>query len=101
MRNSVIAIVALLLLTAAGAPAAEAKTCRHGLYLKSGISEATVKHVTCRRAVRSLRRWVRHEMPVSGPPGWRCARRHHGGIAPYDRYRCARGRARMRFTVGG
>ena len=81
--------------------AAQAKRRRHNLFLQSGISEASVRNVKCRRVVRALRRWVRDGMPDPGPAGWRCGQIRHGGEAPYVEVRCSRRAARMRFTIGG
>jgi hypothetical protein len=79
--------------------AAGATTCRHNLFLKSGIGQVTVRHVKCRRAIRALRTWVRAGMPRPGPRGWRCRMRTIGDEAPYTKVRCTRGRARMRFAI--
>jgi hypothetical protein len=95
-------VVAVLIAATWTVPAAaEAKTCRHGMYLKSGIGPVKVERTTCRRAIRSLRRWVREGMPKPGPARWRCRQRQFGDIAPYVKVRCARRTARMRFTIGG
>jgi hypothetical protein len=95
-------VVAVLIAATWTVPAAaEAKTCRHGMYLKSGIGPVKVERTTCRRAIRSLRRWVREGMPKPGPARWRCRQRQFGDIAPYVKVRCARRAARMRFTIGG
>lgn len=105
MRTTVIAI-AIAVLGSAGASgaapaAAEAKVCRHNLFLKSGIGPVRVQRVSCRTAIRSLRTWVRRGMRRPGPPGWRCRMRRIGDEAPYVKARCSRRQARMRFEIGG
>jgi hypothetical protein len=74
-------------------------TCRHDLFLQSGIGPVAVRRTTCRRAIRALRGWVHAGMPRPGPRGWSCRRRTIGAEAPYTKVRCARGRTRMRFTI--
>jgi hypothetical protein len=105
VRHAVAAIATATILAAA-APAdgvrpdaAGSATCRHNLFLKSGIGPVTVRRTSCRRAIRALRRWVRAGMPGRGPRGWDCRRRVIGQEAPYAKVRCHRGRARMRFTI--
>jgi hypothetical protein len=94
--------------TAAAAPRADAAgadraACRQStkLFLRYGISSVTARHVSCRRAVRTLTRWARSGTQGRGPRGWRCTVRHHGGPAAFDRHRCRRGAATVRFHVGG
>jgi hypothetical protein len=99
-------LIALMVLSAAPVDRADAaatrtKVCRHDMYLRSGISEVRVERMTCRRAIRTLRAWVRRGMPRSGPSGWRCRMREIGEEAPYVRARCSRRAARMRFEIGG
>jgi hypothetical protein len=81
------------------ADAARNATCRHNLFLKSGIGPVTVRRTSCRRAIRALRRWVRAGMQGRGPRGWNCRRRVIGDEAPYTKVRCHRGTARMRFAI--
>jgi hypothetical protein len=80
---------------------AATRTCRHDLFLRSGIGPVRVERVSCRRAIRTLRSWVRRGMPKPGPRGWRCRMRRVGEEAPYVRARCSRRSARMRFEIGG
>jgi hypothetical protein len=96
-----LAVVALMAAVWTAPAAAETKTCRHDMYLKTGIAPLKVERTTCRRALRAVRRWVRDGMPKPGPAGWRCRQRRHGEFAPYVKVRCRRGAARMRFTIGG
>lgn len=102
-RTAAVAIAVLGTATMSGAApaAAEAKVCRHNMYLKSGIGPVRVERVMCRTAIRSLRTWVRHGMRRSGPRGWRCRMRRIGEEAPYVKARCSRRKARMRFEIGG
>jgi hypothetical protein len=80
--------------------AAAAATCQQTkLFLRSGIGQVIVRRATCRRALRVLHRWVDRGMPPRGPRGWRCRHRTLGDEAPYTKYRCARGKARMRFAI--
>jgi hypothetical protein len=104
MQATLRCCLALILVVAAVgglAPSASAaaRTCRHDLFLRSGIAEVTVERVSCRRAIGALRSWVRRGMSRSGPRGWRCRMRRIGDEAPYTRVRCARRSARMRFNI--
>ena len=107
MRRMAVIALAMLGLTGdtdmgvRGVSAAEAAVCRHDLYLRSGIGPVTVQHVSCHRAIRTLRGWVSRGMHGRGPTGWRCHRRRVGVEAPYLQVRCSRGHTRMRFGIGG
>jgi hypothetical protein len=80
--------------------AAAAATCHDtDLFLRSGIGTVHVRGATCRRALRVLDRWVDRGMRPRGPRGWRCRHRTLGKEAPYTKYRCSRGKARMRFAI--
>ncbi len=68
------------------------------LFLSHGISGVRVERVTCRRAVRALRRWARDGMHGSGPAGWRCRASRLNPDA--ERVRCSRHGKRMRFDLG-
>jgi hypothetical protein len=106
LRKFVVAMAAAMALSAVAAAAgaqAGAKGC-HGqaatqLYLSHGISGVRAERVRCRRAVRTLGRWARDDMPGSGPAGWRCRSAELNPDA--ERVRCSRRGLRLRFDVGG
>jgi hypothetical protein len=105
MRHRIAATLAVALTAAlwSAAPAPAAAGCHSqaatNLFLKHGISTVKVQSMTCRRAVRTLRRWARNGMPGVGPAGWRCrANRLNPQVT---RVRCSRRSKRMRFDIGG
>lgn len=99
----VLLVAASAAIAGVGTATAEARTCHSGtkFYLRSGIAGIHVRHVTCRRALRDLHRWVRHDMKGKGPHNWRCRTRVVGHEAPIEKVRCKRHRARLRFAIGG
>lgn len=95
-------LVAALIAAAPATASAPTHRCENVVYRpasESGAFQIVATAISCRRA-RALARAVGRG---STPRGWHCDTRRHAGalVEPHAHYRCRRGRARVKFIIGG